>query len=235
VPYPVVLDRRRATRLRDAILSLQPTAYWPLDDGNGPLRDIAGNWNATVTGTLGYGVAAPDPIGRGITFDGSSRGLSSTSAPVPTASLSVLALIRTTNASAATRVFAGRGAASQYSWELDMDASHVARFLIWRADGGALNSASANVVVNDGGWWLVAGSCDGTNVRHHAYSATTATDSAPTAVSTTWHLASTAGIYIAQIAGSSGYIGVEGHVAVFNDKVIGPTQLRWLRSIAFGG
>lgn len=226
------------SRLRDAILSLQPTAYWPLDDGSGPLRSLGQSWPATVTGSPTFGVAAPEPIGRGITWIGSGQyATTSGSVPVPSSSLSVLAIAATTDTTAASRSIVSRGAASQYSWDLRISSTHAFQFIASQSSSAGHAAATVGASVNDGNLCLVVGTFDGTTIR--AYRGVLATGQFASASSTsltgTWHKASTAGVQIAARADVQQFPGSIFTAAVLTDRVLTESELRWLFSIAAGG
>lgn len=225
-------------RLRDAILSLQPTAYWPLDDGGSPLRDIAGgNWNATVTGSPSR-VAAQEPIGSGWAFSGSGQyGAVSASIPTPTASISVLGLFRTTDAAAAQRQFLTRHAASQASWTLGLGTTHGQQFICYQSGGSAHASAGVGTASNDGRWTLYAGSFDGTTIRAYRVSSTgTVAENTSTSLTGTWHTASTAAVGIAHRNTALLWPGDLAHLAYWRDGIVlNRSHATWLGSVAFGG
>lgn len=235
MPLPLALRPPvlNSARLRDAILSLQPTAYWPLDDGNGPLRDIAGNWSAAVTGTPLYRQAAPQPIGRGVTWSGTGQyAVSSGSVPTPAASVSVLVFLNTTNATASVRTPAARRFSNQNSWWLRLNSDHSVGFFAMQADGTNHCTATVAGAVNDGLWHIVTGTFDGTTLRVMRDAATPATS---TSLTGSWHTASTAGIGIAQNTTSNLFPGTLAHLALFTDRVVTHTEHLWLRTIAAGG
>jgi len=225
-----------AGRLRDAILSLAPTAYWPLDDGAGPLRDIAGGWNAAVTGSPTFRVAAQDPIERGVTWSGTGQyATTSGSVPTPAASVSVACMFRTTNATAATRAIFSRGATNQNSWQLDLSSANAPRFLIFTTTAGSTNGIQVGGAANDGRWHLMVGTSDGSFVRGYRASAAGFTVGTPLADSIVWHLASTAGLQVAARADATPFPGDTAHAAYWNDRVLTEADARWLGTIAFGG
>lgn len=238
MPLPIALRPGIANtaRLRDAILSLQPTAYWPLDDGSGPLRSLGQNWPATVTGSPTFGVAAPDPIGRGITWSGSGQyATTDTSVPVPASSVSLLAILRTTDSSAAQRAIVARGAANQYTWELQFNTAHKPKMIAYQAAGSTHCTATAATAANDGAWRLVIGTFDGTTawVRHGwAGGYETASDGTLTS---TWHKSSTAAVSLAARITTALFPGTVAHLAYWSDRVLTDAEARWLTSIAFGG
>lgn len=222
-----------STRLRDAILSLQPTAYWPLDDGNGPLRDIAGgNWNATVTGSPTFGVGAQDPIGRGVTFSGTGQYVTTSgSVPTPAASVSVGCLYRTTDATASARYVLSRAAASNYTWGLRLDASQRAVFDAYQGTTSVHASATVTGATNDGNWHLIVGTFDGTTIRCYRDTATASS----TTLTSTWKKDSTAGVQVAAIANGALFPGTGAHAFLITDRVLTAAAVLWLYSIAAGG
>jgi len=232
MPLPSILAPRTSARLRDAILSLQPTAYWPLDDGSGVLRDIAGGWNATVTGSPLYRVAARPPIDRGITWSGSGQyATTSTSVPTPVASISVGAWFQTTDATASARVMLGRGASSQYSWDLRLGASHTAGLTVLQSNNSGHAAALVAGATNDGQWHLVVGTFDGTTLRNYRDTATNSS----TSLTGTWHTASTAAVQVAALASGVLWPGALAHLFIINDRVLSASSVRWLLSIGMGG
>lgn len=231
--------RLPGNRLRDAILSLQPTAYWPLDDTGTPLRSLAQNWTAAVTGSPTYAVAAPDPIGRSIAWPGGSVYASTaTSFPNPSASISVLCLMRTTDATASVRRLFARGATSQYSWEIRMGATHGLVFVPLQSDG----TAHANVnlgnttAANDGFWYLLMGTFDGTTVAgYKAKLGSTPVSASNTTLTASWYKSSTAAVQIAAMNSATTFPGTLAHAAIWNDRIIPAATFAWLASIAGGG
>ena len=226
-----------STRLTDAILSLQPTAYWPMDEGVGNLRDPAGGWTADVTGSPAFGVAAPSPIGRCVTWSGSGQyATSSGSVPVPTASISVACLMSTTDATAAGRYLMSRYAASNRSWTLSMTATHAFSFTCDQAAGAAHVTAVFGSASNDGRWYLVGGTFDGTTAwgylgRPNGVFGANSSG----ALTGSWKKDSTAGIGIAQLSAASLFPGSIAHVAYWADRVLTAADFRYLTAVAQGG
>jgi hypothetical protein len=225
------------SRLTDALRSYQPTGLWDQQDGAGALSDLTGRWPATVTGSPTYRVAAPDPIGWGITWSGTGMYASTaTSFPTPSASISVLSLVSTTNATAAARYIASRAAASQWSWGLDLAATHVGRFSVFQAAGAIHATASTAGAINDGNWWLVAGTFDGTTVSFHRVSSTGVYGGGSNGSLTgSWHKASTAAVQLS--AGNSTNLlpGTSSRTVVINDRILTAADVRYIASIVRGG
>lgn len=226
-------DPLPGNRLAKAILSLHPTAYWPLDDGGSPLRDVSRGWSATVTGSPSYGVAAPSPIGRGVTFSGTGQyAATATSIPTPATSMSVLALFATSDATAASRFLASRGASSQYSWGLHLQSNHTIGGLVYQNTGSIHASVGVSGTVNDGAWHLAGMTFDGTTLRGYKDSATNSS----TSLTGSWHKASTGPVRIAA-AGNAGslWIGTEACVVYWADRVLTAAEFLFLNAIARGG
>jgi hypothetical protein len=238
MPLPSLLRAPISARLRDAILAYQPTTYHPSDSVVSPLVDVARNWNATVTGSPTI-AAAPDPIGRGITLSGTSQwGITSGSVPAPAASVSVIGFVSTTDASAAARALMARGAAAQHSWQLYLNSSHQATFEALQSGASSHCSAAiASSAINDGAWWMLAGTFDGTTLYTYRVSSTGVLSSATsTSLTSTWHKASTGGIGIG-VRPSNGLpmIGSIAHLAHWADRLLTVSDIRYIASIAFGG
>lgn len=190
-------------------------------------------WNAAVTGSPTYGVAAPSPIGQGITWSGTGQyATTSTSFPTPAASVSVLALFATTDVTAAVRIISGRGAANQHSWDIRISAAHNVQFFALQSDGTTHASAAVVDTSTDGLWRLAMGTFDGTTIR--AYKDALARASS-TSLTGSWHKASTAGVQVAGRSNSLLFPGTVGHVAIWSDRVISDAERLWLHSIAKGG
>jgi hypothetical protein len=225
-------DRRRrdlGTRLSDAILSLQPTACWPLDDGAGPLRDASGRgWNAAVTGSPTFGVAAADPIGRGIDWVASPYATTAVGVPVATTAVTVLGLVRTTS-SGAQRPFLTRYAC----FDIRVHSGGQALFQVQQANGVAHAAALSGAAANDGSWHLAWGTFDGTTVRC-AVDAVAAGSSA--ALTGTWGTGSGQPAIIAKDAGTGTlFSGTLAHLALFTDRVLPDATRSWLAAIIKGG
>lgn len=225
------------SRLTDAILSLQPTALWPMDDGNGPLRDIAGgNWNAAVTGTLAYRTAAASLIERAVTGTGTQYGVTSTSVPNPTTAMSVVSLISTTDATAANRAIIGRySAGAGASWRLMLDTAHKPNATMFTNVAGTHVSWNANVVVNTGAWWLVAFSfTDAVGGTVWASNGSTLVSGASGVTSGAWNPTSSAAIHLGANGTFAPFPGSWAKQAYFR-RALTETDVRYLASVAFGG
>jgi len=235
VPVTILVPRyQRRDRVDRAILDLRPTLYLPMRDPVGPLRDASGGrWDAAVTGSPTLGVAAPSPIGRGVVFSGTGQyATTDGGVPTPTASMSVLSIFVTTNASAANRTIAGRGASSQFSWVLRIEATHIVAFRLFQSDGSAHGGTSTTGAVNDGAIHLALGTFDGTTLRTYRddQAASPATPSGGT-----WHKASTAGIQIAALNSTSLLPGTACPTAYWADRVISDGERLMVNAIAKGG
>lgn len=188
-------------------------------------------WNAAVTGSPTYGVAAPSPIGQGITWSGTGQyATTATSIPTPSASVSVVALFATTNASASARALAGRTAASQSSWELRLSSSHTVVFNPMQSGGSSHASAAVSGATNDGLWHVAGGTYDGTTVRTYRDTATASS----TTLTGSWHTASTAAISLASYGTGDVYPGSLAHVAYWADRVLTAPEFLFLNAIAKG-
>lgn len=232
MPLPSLLRAPISARLRDAILSLQPTTLHVLDS-LGSVRDLcSGDWTATYTGSPTLAQARA-PINTGVTFSGTGQyATTSGSVPTPTASMSALCVFSLTDATAANRTLYGRGASSQFSWCLRAEATHVVAFRLFQADASAHGGTSTTGAVNDGAPHLVLGTYDGTTLRTYrdAQAPNTATPA-----SGTWHKASTAGVQVASLNSAALFPGTVHLAAYWADRVITDAERLWLYSIMAGG
>lgn len=233
--YPALrpYEQRSRSRLRDAILSLQPTAYWPLDDGSGPLRSLVGGWNATVTGSPTYGVAAREPIGRGVTWSGSGQyATTSTAIPNPASAMTVMVIFRVTDATAAVRALAARaGEVNQNSWTLHLNGSHNLAFQALQAGGSAHAATSTSGTVNDGAIHVGTGTFDGSTITVRFDGNAVASS---TSLTGAWHVASTSGLMIAHRNGSTLLPGTEYGV-IYWTRAISQSEHLFIQNIARGG
>lgn len=220
--------------LRDAIKSLNPTAYWACDDASGNLADqMSGGYTATVTGTPTYAATAANPVAKGITWSGTGQyATTSTSIPTPTASVSILVIFSTTDTAAAGRYLAARQAANQSSWGLSLGTTHLARFTAFQSGGSNHCIAQTATALNDGAVHTVVASFDGTTARVASDMAAAATS---TSLTGSWHTASTAAVSLAALATASLFPGTTYDVAYWADRVITNAERMWVHSIAKGG
>lgn len=235
MPPTVLRSRsRRTDRLTEALLDLG-MIVWPHDDAAGNLRTLGGTWPGTMTGSPTYGVAARDPIGRGITYSGSGQfATASTSFPNPTTGLSVLSVIATTSASASNRAICARGAGGtgQGGHSLQMTAAHALMFKVFQADGTDHASATVSGAVNDGAIHLLAGTFDGTTITAYRDLAAPATS---TSLTGSWGKASTAALRIANLNGGFLFPGTVYRNAVGIDRVLTASDISALVALATGG
>ena len=216
--------------LDDAILSLNPTAFFPLTDGSSPLRDVARGWDATVTGSPTFGVPVRSPFERAVTFSGTGQyATASPSVPTPATSMSVLAFLSTTNATASARAMIGRAAALQYSFELRLGNSHTVLFNPLQSSGSSHVVATVAGAINDGNWHMAGGTFDGTTCWCYR----DLLSGSSTTLTGTWHKTSTAALQIAAFASGDLFPGTLSRVAYWADRVLTAAEYRWLYSVAF--
>ena len=218
--------------LQDAILSLQPTAYWPLDDRGSPLRPLAGGRTAAVTGTPTYGVAVQGPIERAMTLPGTAYAVSSTALPQATTALSAIAIFATTNATAASRVLLARYTGAQPSWILYLSSAHKPTATLYQSGGAGFMGANNTANANDGLWHLSALTYDGTTLGITT-DGVLATSTSQTGA---WHTAPTVAPSIGGSAGGATlYTGSLAHCAYWANRALTASELAWLRSFMRGG
>lgn len=224
-------DPLPGNRLAKAILSLQPALYLPLDDSGSPLRDVGGGgYSATVTGSPTYAIAAPSPIGRGVTFASASEyATTSGSVPTPTTALSVLLWYVTTSTTASQRFLAGRNAASQFSWAIGLSSGHLGQATLSQSGGAVHASQTVSGATNDGAWHLLGATFDGTTLRVYRDAGANSTASLTGA----WHNASTAGVQVNARNSTGGFVGTIAHLAVVN-RMLAATDFAWLYAIGKG-
>lgn len=79
----------------DAVMSLRPLLYWPLDEVSGNVADRAGGWTGTRAGTVSSGVDGPAWEGTGVTFAaGTANHVVRSGFPFPGAAQSVAMWVR---------------------------------------------------------------------------------------------------------------------------------------------
>lgn len=221
--------------LEDAILALSPTGYWRLNGASGDLVDSAGDEDATVTGSPTYSVTSDVPvhIGTAMTFSGDGQyGTTSADIPDPTESMSVLALIRTTDETAGFRFAVGRGGTGGgHSWGLGLHSSHVARFVVTQANGSAHAQATIANALNDGEWHLIAGTFDGTTMRLYRDLASNSS----TSLTGTWQKDSNAGVQIAAYGSDEEWVGDLAHIVYWADRVLTSDEVANLYNVAMWG
>lgn len=226
-----------ADRLRSSILALSPTAYWPLDDAASPLRDLGGGaYGGTVTGSPTYAVAAPNPIGSGVTFSGSGQyATTSASLPTPASGISVFALFNTSS-TAGTKHIAGRYSVGQASWIMDVTAAGSGRFFVFQSNGSSHATAGwgGGNLMAAGSWCALLGTFDGTTVSTTGAAGSTVSTGTSTTLTGAWHTASTVAAQIASANTSNLFPGTLAHVAYWADRILTVADFRYLRSIAFG-
>lgn len=220
-------------RLLDVFLAYQPDVCYPLADGSGPFRDAARSWHASVTGSPVFGAPAPAPIDRGVTFTTGQYGASSAAFPVQAASVSAVALMRTTNATAANRPLVGRHA----NFQLYLNGAHTPTFSALQATTASHCGQNSGLVANNGLWWLVGGSFDGTTVRCASFSeAGVGTTQTNTTLTGSWSKGANA-VEVGALAGAAlgQFQGTLAYVSVWNDRIVSLADMRSLASAAFGG
>ena len=220
--------------LGDAILSLNPTAYWPLDDGHGPLRSLAQNWPATVTGSPTYGVAAQSPIGRGVTVASSPSALTAVSFPAASSAISMCAMVNLAY-NAGNRTILDRFTTGQGSWVWDI-ANGLNRFITKTSAGATADAYSPSTVVGDSTWHFVYASFRASDKLFTLCTDGTISTSTGTG---TWDPSQASigvNIWASNTASLTARMnGTTAHVALWNDLYLSQAAVSWLSSIARGG
>lgn len=225
-------------RLLDYALPLRPTACIPSDEASGNLRDISGNGlTATMTGSPTYGTIAPSVVGgRAVTYSGTAQ-YATTSAPTnATSRTSVVAAFMTTNSTAAIRTIVSRyAAASQESWTMVLNSSHIPVFQTFQAGGSLFAQTNAALAANDGQWHLLGASIDTARTSPLLMSLDRRVFGPGGTPSGSWNGASTAGIQIGGRSGSFLWTGAIGIFLYWHDTALGADQLRDMGTIFTGG
>lgn len=231
MPATILAPRyRREDRLIRTVLDLRPTWLIPCRAAAGPLQDLAGRrLDAPVTGSPTFGAALPS--GRGITWSGSGQyATGPTDIPTGTA-VSVLAILATTNATAAARSVVGRVGTGS-SWRLALASGHNALFTAFQSGGSNHASAAPSGAMNDGAEHLVLGTFDGTTIRCARDSAAAATS---TSLTGSWGSGSGTAVQIAAANSLIPLPGTTGLVAYWHDRIVSDAERLMIDSIRRGG
>lgn len=235
MPVTILVPRyQRRDRLDRAILDLRPTLYLPMRDPVGPLRDASGGrWDATITGSPTYGVAAPSPIGRGVTWSGSGQyATTGTGIPNPSTGISVLAIGKTSDGSATNRHFIARA----NSFRLYLNGGHTPTMDIIQPGGSTHAGINAGAAANTGEWFMAVGTFDGATVTCRLiFAGGSLSSNSSSSLTGSWGKASVAAATIGSNGAAGYFVGTSAHTAIINDRVLTTADVRWLASVAFGG
>jgi uncharacterized protein YjdB len=148
------------TAYQQAILTLGPISYWPLDESGGTTAfDLIGGHNGTYTGTFALGMSGPtNGFFGGNTaagFDGTSGHVDIPGAPFNiTGAITVVAWVNLISAPG----FDGLVGHGDSSWRLSVTGSSQPA----GNDGSAQADATSSVTIQDNNWHMVAYSYNGT-------------------------------------------------------------------------
>ncbi len=196
--------------------------------GTAPTVSVA----ATTAGGPQYR-AGGNALGDGDSINWSGSGQfaqTSSSIPPPVGAISVMAVMKTTDATAAARYLASRGGTTNHwSWSLTLTASHLASFTAFQAGGSAHAAASVGTFTcNLGDWIILLGTFDGTTI--YAYQAAQKQIAIASSASLTgsWNKDATVAVTLAALGAttpSNNFPGRIGLVAMWYERILGKSEL----------
>ena len=219
----------------DAVLSLSPVGYWPLDEAAGTVaRDLDGTNNGTYVGSPTLGVAGPlvGDNSTAVTFNGSSQYVNCGSGvAVPVTGITVALFVKAT-APGTARFIASRGASNQYSWFLYANTNGS---VLWSCTNAASTDSRGITTagVLDGNWHFVVGKFDGIITPRLLVDAVPGGSASGTLGGGGWHKASTAPVEIAARSEASTLPGSLAHAAIWN-RPLSDAEVRYLYDVALG-